>query len=165
MSSDFIQIKKVSKVFHTAANADLRTVDAIDLSVSDGQFICILGPSGCGKSTLLNMIAGFEKPTTGEIICAGNLVDRPGADRGIVFQEHTLFEWMTVRENVMFGLTCNAHIRRQVPQAERRAQECIDLVGLTGFEATYPNFLSGGMKQRAALARSLAPDPRNLADG
>ena len=108
------------------------------------------------------MIAGFEKPTSGEILCAGKMIERPGADRGIVFQEHTLFEWMTVRENVMFGLTCNAKIQHQVPEPERRTQECIDLVGLTGFESTYPNFLSGGMKQRAALARSLAPDPRIL---
>lgn len=162
MSSDFINIKHVSKVFRTAENKDLQTIDAIDLSVSGGEFVCILGPSGCGKSTLLNMVAGFERPTTGEILCAGKTIEQPGADRGIVFQEHTLFEWMTVRENVLFGLTCNPHIRRQVPDAERRAQECIDLVGLTGFEATYPNFLSGGMKQRAALARSLAPDPRIL---
>ena len=162
MSGDFIKIDNVSKVFRTAENADLLTVDAIDLSVSDGQFVCILGPSGCGKSTLLNMIAGFEQPTIGDIICADKKVERPGADRGIVFQEHSLFEWMTVRENVAFGLTCNAKIKRQIREPERRAQECIDLVGLTGFETTYPNFLSGGMKQRAALARSLAPDPRIL---
>ncbi len=162
MSNEFIQINKVSKVFRTPENTDLLTVDDIDLLVSDGQFVCILGPSGCGKSTLLNMIAGFEKPTTGEILCASRIIERPGADRGIVLQEHTLFEWMTVRENVMFGLTCNSKIKSQIPEPERRAQECIDLVGLTGFETTYPNFLSGGMKQRAALARSLAPDPRIL---
>ena len=134
MSDDFINIKSVSKAFRAAADTELLTVDSIDLSVSEGEFVCILGPSGCGKSTLLNMIAGFEKPTSGEILCAGKMIERPGADRGIVFQEHTLFEWMTVRENVMFGLTCNAKIQHQVPEPERRTQECIDLVGLTGFE-------------------------------
>jgi NitT/TauT family transport system ATP-binding protein len=158
----FIDIKAVTKVFRTAEDRELMTVDNIDLSVAEGEFICVLGPSGCGKSTLLNMVAGFERPTAGEIVCAGKRIEKPGSDRGIVFQEHTLFEWMTVRENVVFGLTCNPDIRRKVLDPERRAQECIDLVGLTGFEATYPNFLSGGMKQRTALARSLAPDPRIL---
>ena len=162
MSTDFIDIRDVSKVFRTAENKALPTVDAINLSIAAGEFVCILGPSGCGKSTLLNMVAGFEAPTSGDILCAGKAVEKPGADRGIVFQEHSLFEWMTVRESVMFGLTCNSKIKREMPDPERRAQECIDLVGLTGFESTYPNFLSGGMKQRVALARSLAPDPRIL---
>jgi NitT/TauT family transport system ATP-binding protein len=162
MSDHFIDIRRVSKVFRTADDRDLRTVDEMDLAIADGEFVCILGPSGCGKSTLLNMVAGFERPTTGEILCGSRRIERPGADRGIVFQEHTLFEWMTVRENVLFGLTCNPQIRRGVPDPEHRARECIDLVGLTGFENTYPNFLSGGMKQRAAIARSLAPDPRTL---
>jgi NitT/TauT family transport system ATP-binding protein len=158
----FIDVKNVSKAFRTAEGHDLLTVDAVNLSVEEGEFICILGPSGCGKSTLLNMLAGFENPTAGSITCAGQLIEKPSAARGIVFQEHTLFEWMTVRENVLFGLTCNPNIRKQIPDPQRRAQECIDLVGLNGFEATYPNFLSGGMKQRAAIARSLAPNPRIL---
>lgn len=162
MSSDFIDIANVSKAFRTSDDKTLLVVDGIDLSISQGEFVCILGPSGCGKSTLLNLVAGFEKPSTGTITCGGVRIDSPGADRGIVFQEHTLFEWMTVRENVLFGLTCNPKIRRQVSDPERRAQECIDLVGLGGFETAYPNFLSGGMKQRAAIARSLAPDPRIL---
>jgi NitT/TauT family transport system ATP-binding protein len=162
MSDHFITITGVSKVFRTGEERDLKVVDHIDLGVSEGEFVCILGPSGCGKSTLLNMVAGFERPTSGTIACAGTPIEAPGADRGIVFQEHTLFEWMTVKENVTFGLTCNPRIRRQITDPDRRAQECIDLVGLTGFETTYPNFLSGGMKQRAAIARSLAPDPRIL---
>jgi NitT/TauT family transport system ATP-binding protein len=162
MTESFIAINQVSKVFRTAEGAELRAVDELDLAIKDGEFVCLLGPSGCGKSTLLNMVAGFEQPTTGEIQCGGRRIEQPGADRGIVFQEHTLFEWMTVRDNVLFGLTCNPRIRRTVPDPARRAQECIDLVGLTGFEDTYPNFLSGGMKQRAAIARSLAPDPRTL---
>ena len=162
MSDQFIDVRTVSKTFHSQEGKDLQAVAEINLSIAAGEFICLLGPSGCGKSTLLNMVAGFELPTTGSITCAGKPISVPGPDRGIVFQEHTLFEWMTVRENVMFGLTANPRIRREVTDPRARAQECIDLVGLTGFEDTYPNFLSGGMKQRAALARSLAPDPRVL---
>ena len=162
MSDQFIDISTVSKTFRSAEGKDLQAVAEVNLSVAAGEFICLLGPSGCGKSTLLNMVAGFELPTTGTITCAGKPIAAPGADRGIVFQEHTLFEWMTVRENVMFGLTANPQIRREVADPRARAQECIDLVGLTGFEDTYPNFLSGGMKQRAAIARSVAPDPRIL---
>jgi NitT/TauT family transport system ATP-binding protein len=162
MSDHFIDISTVSKTFHSTDGKDLQAVAEADLSIAAGEFICLLGPSGCGKSTLLNMVAGFEMPSTGTITCAGSPIMAPGADRGIVFQEHTLFEWMTVRENVMFGLTANPQIRREVTNPGARAQECIDLVGLTGFEDTYPNFLSGGMKQRAAIARSLAPDPRIL---
>lgn len=162
MHDPLINIVGVFKVFRSADGSDLKVVDDIQLSVSAGEFVCILGPSGCGKSTLLNMIAGFERPTAGQITCADKPIEAPGADRGIVFQEHTLFEWMTVRENVMFGLTANPQIRRQLPDPAKRAQECIGLVGLNGFEETYPNFLSGGMKQRTAIARSLAPDPRIL---
>jgi NitT/TauT family transport system ATP-binding protein len=162
MSDQFIDISTVSKSFHSADGKYLQAVAEIDLSIAAGEFICLLGPSGCGKSTLLNMLAGFELPTTGSITWAGKPISAPGPDRGIVFQEHTLFEWMTVRQNVMFGLTANPLIRREVANPRARAQECIDLVGLTGFEETYPNFLSGGMKQRAAIARSLAPDPRIL---
>lgn len=158
----FIDIVSVSKTFYSQQAQDLTAVADVTLSVSQGEFVCILGPSGCGKSTLLNMVAGFEHATRGRIECAGSPILSPGADRGIVFQEHTLFEWMTVRENVMFGLTCNPEIRRKFPDAAGRAQECIDVVGLKGFEEVYPNFLSGGMKQRAAIARSLAPDPRIL---
>jgi NitT/TauT family transport system ATP-binding protein len=162
MTPAFIDIQSASKTFLTGDNKPLLTVDSVDLSIAAGEFICILGPSGCGKSTLLNMVAGFERPTAGKISVAGEDIVAPGSDRGIVFQEHTLFEWMTVRDNVKFGLTCNPSIRRKYPDADARAQECIDLVGLGGFENTYPNFLSGGMKQRAAIARSLAPDPKIL---
>jgi NitT/TauT family transport system ATP-binding protein len=162
MSSGFIDIANVSKAFKNSDDKSLLVVDGVQLSISEGEFICVLGPSGCGKSTLLNLVAGFERTSTGTITCGGVRIDSPGADRGIVFQEHTLFEWMTVRKNILFGLTCNPKIRREVPNANRRAQECIDLVGLSGFEDSYPNFLSGGMKQRAAIARSLAPNPRVL---
>jgi NitT/TauT family transport system ATP-binding protein len=157
-----IEIENVTKVFSTQDNRKLKTIDDIQLSIAQGEFICLLGPSGCGKSTLLNLIAGFEMPSAGTVACAGKPVVAPGPDRGVVFQEHTLFEWMTVSSNVSFGLTCNPQIRTRFPDAAQRAQACIDLVGLRGFENTFPNFLSGGMKQRAAIARSLAPDPAIL---
>ena len=161
-STGFIAIHNVSKVFATADDGGLKAIDDVRLSIAEGEFVCLLGPSGCGKSTLLNLVAGFEEPTTGTLSCAGRPVVAPGPDRGVVFQEHTLFEWMTVRDNVIFGLTCNGPMRSRFPDAGQRAQACIDLVGLRGFENTYPNFLSGGMKQRAAIARSLAPDPAIL---
>ena len=157
-----IEVENVTKVFSTQDNRELMTIDNIQLSITQGEFICLLGPSGCGKSTLLNLIAGFETPSAGTVACAGKPVVAPGPDRGVVFQEHTLFEWMTVANNVSFGLTCNSEIRARFPDAPKRAQACIDLVGLRGFENTFPNFLSGGMKQRAAIARSLAPDPAIL---
>jgi NitT/TauT family transport system ATP-binding protein len=157
-----IHIENVTKVFSTQDGQRLKTIDDVQLSVEQGEFICLLGPSGCGKSTLLNLVAGFEMPTIGAIACAGTPVTAPGPDRGVVFQEHTLFEWMTVAKNVSFGLTCNSEIRSRYTNASERAQACINLVGLRGFESTFPNFLSGGMKQRAAIARSLAPDPAIL---
>ncbi len=161
-SPPMIEIENVTKVFSTQDNRNLKTIDDIQLSIAQGEFICLLGPSGCGKSTLLNLIAGFETPSAGIVACAGKPVVAPGPDRGVVFQEHTLFEWMTVSNNVSFGLTCNPDIRARFPDAAGRTQACIDLVGLRGFENTFPNFLSGGMKQRAAIARSLAPDPAIL---
>jgi NitT/TauT family transport system ATP-binding protein len=157
-----IAIANVTKIFRTHDGSELKTLDNLDLSIAPGEFVCILGPSGCGKSTLLNLVAGFELPTTGTVACAGQPITQPGPDRGVVFQEHTLFEWMTVHGNVIFGVSCNPEMRSRFPDPEQRTQACIDLVGLRGFERTYPNFLSGGMKQRAAIARSLAPDPSIL---
>ena len=157
-----IAIENVTKAFATRDGVPLKAIDSVDLSIAQGEFICLLGPSGCGKSTLLNLIAGFETPSVGTLASAGKSVTAPGPDRGVVFQEHTLFEWMTVANNVSFGLTCNADSRARFPNAAERTQACIDLVGLRGFENTFPNFLSGGMKQRAAIARSLAPDPAIL---
>ena len=129
------------------------------LAIADNDFITILGPSGCGKSTLLRIVAGLDVPTSGEVRLDGQVVARPGADRGMVFQSSTLFPWLTVTENICFGLR-----EKSVPgtrQAEIAAHY-IDKVGLRGFERHYPKMLSGGMQQRTAIARALANEPRIL---
>lgn len=137
----------------------LIAVQNITLEVREGEFICIVGPSGCGKSTLLNLIAGLDRPTRGEIWLDGSRVEGPGPDRILLFQDHGLFPWLTVRENVEFGLRMTG-----VPGKERheRARHYLHLVHLARFENSYIHQLSGGMKQRVALARSLAMEPSLL---
>ncbi len=129
------------------------------LSVADNDFITVLGPSGCGKSTLLRIVAGLDFPTAGRVMLDGVPVSAPGADRGMVFQSYTLFPWLTVRENVCFGLR-----ERGVPATDQHAiaAHWIARVGLDGFEHHYPKMLSGGMQQRTAIARALANDPKIL---
>ena len=129
------------------------------LRVADNDFITILGPSGCGKSTLLRIIAGLDVPTTGRVLLDGAPVAGPGADRGMVFQSYTLFPWLTVRENVCFGLR-----EKGVPEARQIevAHRWLGRVGLEGFEHHYPKMLSGGMQQRTAIARALANEPKIL---
>ena len=129
-----------------------QALERTDLSVADNDFIAILGPSGCGKSTLLRIVAGLEKPTTGRVLLDGQPVAGPGPDRGMVFQSYTLFPWLTVEQNILFG-------SRATPE---RAKRLIGRVGLRGFERHYPKMLSGGMQQRTALARALANDPKIL---
>jgi NitT/TauT family transport system ATP-binding protein len=142
------------------ANREYMAVKAVNLSIEPGEFLCLLGPSGCGKSTILRMIAGFLRPTSGEILVRGRLIKGPGADRAVVFQgEAALFNWLTVQENVAFGP------RMQGIPAEKHASVVaanIRLVGLEGFEHYHPNQLSGGMKQRLQIARVLANDPEIL---
>ncbi|MET1083573.1 MAG: ABC transporter ATP-binding protein [Burkholderiales bacterium] len=140
-------VEGVSKSF-----AATRAVERIDLSIADNDFLCILGPSGCGKSTLLRIVAGLEAPSTGRVLLDGQAVERPGPDRGMVFQSYTLFPWLTVRQNVLFGTRSTAE----------KADSLIRRVGLKGFENHYPKQLSGGMQQRTALARALANDPKIL---
>jgi len=123
------------------------------------EFVCVIGPSGCGKSTLIRTLAGLEQQTCGEVLIDGNPVTGPGPDRGMVFQGYTLFPWLTVKKNVMFGLQM---LGRNSNDAESEARQWIDLVGLSKFENSYPHQLSGGMKQRVAIARALAPQPRIL---
>ena len=132
---------------------------ATDLEVAENDFITILGPSGCGKSTLLRIVAGLDRQTAGEVLLDGKAIHGPGADRGMVFQSYTLFPWLTVRENVCFGL-----VERGLPRAQQLeiADAFITKVGLRGFEHHYPKQLSGGMQQRTALARALANGPRIL---
>jgi NitT/TauT family transport system ATP-binding protein len=153
-----IEIERLSKTFETTRKRHLALAD-ISLKVADGEFVSILGPSGCGKSTLLYVVGGFVQPTTGEARVKGRPVAGPGPDRGPVFQEFALFPWKTVLGNVMYGLVHQGVSRRE---AEARARALIEMVHLTGYENFYPKELSGGMKQRVAIARTLAYKPSIL---
>jgi NitT/TauT family transport system ATP-binding protein len=153
-----IEISHVSKTFKDPKRkADVIALDDIDLDVAKNEFLCLLGPSGCGKSTLLNMIAGFEKPSSGSVAVEGQLITAPGSDRGVVFQQANLMPWLPIWENVAFHL-----LLRGGQKGERRAvaQRYIDMVGLTGFENHYPSELSGGMNQRVGIARALLMNPQ-----
>ena len=154
-----IAIDKVAHVYRPPRGRPVLALDDISLQVQPREFLALLGPSGCGKSTLLYLIGGFLPIEKGTISVNGEPVKAPGPDRGIVFQHFALFPWKTVRDNILYGLE-----RQNMPRAERqqRAQHFIDLVGLSGFEDSYPSQLSGGMKQRTALARTLAFDPSIL---
>lgn len=134
-------------------------VDDIDLDVAAGEFLVLVGPSGCGKSTLLDLLGGLTEATAGRILLDGKPIDGPGLDRGIVFQQYALLPWRTARHNIEFGLEAKG-----LPKKERReiAQKYLELVGLESFADRYPHELSGGMKQRVAIARSLAFDPEVL---
>jgi NitT/TauT family transport system ATP-binding protein len=152
----------LSGVFRSFANSRGSFTPAlqnIDLEIEQGEFVCIVGPSGCGKSTLLHLLAGLDRPTTGEIRVDGNVVQGPGTDRILIFQELGLFPWLTVRQNVEFGLKMTG-----MPRGERRdrARTFLRLVHLSHFEDHYVHQISGGMKQRVALARSLALRPKIL---
>ena len=156
----FLSIRGVSRSFaSTSGGAPTIALQATDLSVAENDFITILGPSGCGKSTLLRIVAGLDVPSSGEVQLAGERIVGPGADRGMVFQSYTLFPWLTVRDNVCFGLN-----ERGMPRAQQLdiAQGFLKKVGLVGFEHHYPKQLSGGMQQRTAIARALANGPRML---
>lgn len=153
-----LQVENVSKIFGDKTN----TVTALantDFTVMGNEFITILGPSGCGKSTILKVIAGLEEPSSGRVLLDGVEIKGPGKDRGMVFQSYTLFPWLTVQENIEFGLDVAGR-----PKAERRelAGHYLEKIGLTGFEKAFPSQLSGGMKQRVAIARALANDPQVL---
>jgi NitT/TauT family transport system ATP-binding protein len=154
-----IVVEGVSHTYRPPRGRPVPALDDVSLEVRPREFVALLGPSGCGKSTLLYLIGGFLPVERGRIVVDGSPVAGPGPDRGIVFQHFALFPWKTVRANVLYGLE-----RAGLPRTEReaRAQNFIDLVGLTGFEDAYPSHLSGGMKQRAAIARTLAVDPKIL---
>ena len=134
-------------------------VENVTLDIQSGEFVSIVGPSGCGKSTLLDLIAGLTKPSDGQILLNGKQITQPGLDRGIVFQQYALYPWLTALENIEFGLEAKG-----VSKKERRqkATYYLELVGLSGFEKHFPSELSGGMKQRVAIARSLAYEPEIL---
>ena len=145
--------------FDIRRKEEVVAIAGLDLEVADREFVTILGPSGCGKTTFLNIVAGFERETGGSLVLDGARIAGPGPDRGVVFQEYALFPWLTVEGNVEFGLR-----ERRVPAAERaaRTHRQIAAVGLSGFETRYPQELSGGMRQRVALARVLVNDPKIL---
>jgi NitT/TauT family transport system ATP-binding protein len=151
-----IDIQQVSKTFEQRTGGAFTAIDGVTLTIGRGEFVSLLGPSGCGKSTLLNLVAGFEHTTQGSVKVNGQPVTGPGPDRVVVFQEHALFPWLTVLENVAFGLK-----QKGIGKKERheRAMEQIRTVHLSKFADRYPHELSGGMKQRAAIARALAMDP------
>ncbi|MEK2646160.1 ABC transporter ATP-binding protein [Bdellovibrio sp. BCCA] len=149
-----IEIDHVHKVFY-GEGKDVVALRDIDFNISAGQFVCLLGPSGCGKSTLLNAIAGFSLPTQGEIRVDGKVVLLPGPDRGMVFQEYALFPWMTVAENITFGLKIKKENSQKI---ENKLNELLKMLKLTDFRDRFPKDLSGGMRQRVAIARVLALD-------
>ncbi len=160
MTPPFLAINGVSRSFpSTTGGAPTLALQATSLNVAENDFITILGPSGCGKSSLLRIVAGLDQQTSGEVLLEGQRITGPGADRGMVFQSYTLFPWLTVRDNVCFGLN-----ERGMARAEQLeiAQSFIHKVGLKGFENHYPKQLSGGMQQRTAIARALANGPRML---
>jgi NitT/TauT family transport system ATP-binding protein len=149
-----IQIRDVWLAFAARGNDSIRVLENINFDVAAGEFVCIVGQSGCGKSTLLNMVGGFLKPSSGETLIDGAPVRGPDVRRIFIFQENALFPWLTVTENVGFGLMHAAKSER-----ERIVAHYIHMVGLAGFERAYPYELSGGMKQRVELARALAANP------
>jgi NitT/TauT family transport system ATP-binding protein len=153
-----IIVDDVSKEF--GADKDkVQALKNIKLTVREGEFVSIVGPSGCGKSTLLYMLGGFVPPSSGRLLADGRLISSPGVDRGIVFQEYALFPWLTVFDNIAYGLEMTG-----IPAAQREkaVEHYVALIGLKGFERRYPRELSGGMKQRVALARTFAYEPSIL---
>lgn len=153
-----LEVSGLTKKFVTPRGT-VTALDDVSFSVHKRELMCVIGPSGCGKSTLVRILAGLETPTSGELKVYGEPVSGPGPDRGMVFQGYTLFPWLSVKENVMFGPRMAG---KSAFSAEGEAREWIDLVGLSKFENSYPHQLSGGMKQRVAIARALANQPRVL---
>ncbi len=151
-SKPHVVIRGVTKRFQVG-DGEVEALARIDVTIDEGQLVCLIGASGCGKSTLLRIVAGFEEPTTGEVSVQGRPITGPGSDRGMVFQDYALFPWMTVRQNIGFGPRQRQLPRREV---EEIADEFVKLVGLERSANRYPNQLSGGMKQRVAIARVLA---------
>jgi NitT/TauT family transport system ATP-binding protein len=153
-----LEIKNVCKLFQVNGQV-MEALRDINLSIRDHEFVCFIGPSGCGKTTLLRIIAGLEDPSSGSVYLDGDLIKGPGPERGMVFQEYSLFPWRTVIDNIAFGLELKG-----VHKKERldRSKQYLNMVGLERFSERYPHELSGGMKQRVAIARALVNDPKAL---
>ena len=151
-----IEVRRVGKRFQSTTRGVTAALREMSLTVDDGEFVCLVGPSGCGKTTLLNLIAGLERPDEGEVLVHGKRVRAPGPDRGVMFQDAALFPWLSVAENVAFGMK-----ELRLPRKERdaRAKKYLDLVKMSGFARAWVHELSGGMRQRVALARALALEP------
>ena len=158
MEETKLHIHNVTKVY-SAGPQEVLAIDQVDLKIRNKEFATILGPSGCGKSTLLRIVAGLTKPSSGVVRMDGKVITEPGQDRGMVFQSYTLFPWLTVKQNIQFGLEI-AGLDKETQ--EQVGGEFVEKVGLKGFEETYPKGLSGGMKQRVAIARALANNPAIL---
>jgi NitT/TauT family transport system ATP-binding protein len=163
MNSIKIKLDSITKVFRGEKRnlPDVVAIKSISLEIPDKEFAVILGPSGCGKTTILRFIAGLDEPTAGRVLVDGNDVEGPSEDRGMVFQSYTSFPWLTIKQNIEFGLT---FVSKTLGNGEREAlvQHYINLIGLKGFENTYPSMLSGGMRQRVAIARTLIANPTIL---
>jgi NitT/TauT family transport system ATP-binding protein len=153
-----LEVRGLSKRFKSAKR-EVEALREVSFKVHRREFVCVIGPSGCGKSTLIRILAGLDRHTSGEVLLDGKPVDGPGQDRGMVFQGYSLFPWLTVKKNVMFGPQTNGRGPRE---AEKDAAMWLDLVGLEKFADAYPHQLSGGMRQRVAIARALVNQPRIL---
>lgn len=151
-----LSLSGISQEYVTDKGETVNAVGETDLEIPEGEFVCVVGPSGCGKSTLLNVIAGFLEPTSGSVRMDGKVITGPDKQRGVVFQQPTLFPWLTVSKNVEFGLRING---TSASERERIVTDVLDLVGLADFHDSKPYELSGGMQQRAQIARVLANDP------
>lgn len=154
-----LSLRNVTKTFRSPKTGEVGALENINLDVKNGEFVTLVGPSGCGKSTILNIIAGFEKPDRGEVLIDSRLVTGPGPDRVVLFQEQALFQWLTVEQNVSFGLEMTGVAPEE---REQRIQKYLSLVHLLEFRKSHIYELSGGMKQRVALARALAMEPEVL---
>ena len=150
-----IKLNNITKIFNQGAAEEVTALNGVDFTIPAGSFVSLIGPSGCGKTTLLRCIAGLETPTAGEVLVDGTKITKPGSDRGFAFQGSNLFPWLTVEKNIAFGLKAR-HIFKEQKDA---VQEYIKMVGLQGFEKSYPHQLSGGMQQRTSLARALVGHP------
>jgi NitT/TauT family transport system ATP-binding protein len=157
---EFIAFQNVHKTFRDAREGRMvHAIQDLSLDIECGEFVTVIGPSGCGKTTLLNILAGFEQPSAGQVLLEGRPIEGPGADRGVVFQEYALFPWLTLRQNVEYGPREHGLPASVVRD---RADQTLAMVRLAGAENRYPHELSGGMRQRAALARVLVNDPKIL---
>ena len=154
-----VKVSNVSRKFEKDNDTSTLALDNVSMEVDNGDFICFIGPSGCGKTTLLRLISGLDKPDEGEVYLDGKKIEAPGPDRGMVFQEYSLFPWKTVVENIIFGPQMSGIKKKD---AIEDAEKYLGLVGLQQFRDSYPYELSGGMKQRVAIARALANEPSVL---